>query len=172
MTKKSMMALLNEQIKTELSFQQYYTDDECKPEFGWGAAGKIMFVGQNPSWSNKEGKRGDSEFDKRFLELVSPLDRHDFYFTNLIKFPADLGEMEDTVFKTSLFYLKEEIAIVEPKIIITLGNKAKEWVEKLNISFFSVYHPSSIKYGSITEVAWQKKLNDILSTYKLLTKGN
>ena len=171
MTKKKQMKQLNTSIAENLEFGHYYAKNNCKPEFGWGRAGKIMFVGQNPAFSNSEGKRGDSDFDKFFLELVAPLTKEDFYFTNLVKFPADLGDLEDDIFELSLGYLREEIKIVEPKIIITLGNKSREWVEKLKISYFSLIHPGAIRYGSITEADWKRKLNDILSTYKLLTKG-
>ena len=172
MTKQKQMILLNKKILHDSHFDRIYAAGDCKPEFGWGRANKIMFIGQNPSFSNLSGKRGDSEFDKFFLELIDPLTKEDFYFTNLIKFPADLGDLEDDVFVRSLSYLKEEIKIVEPKIIITLGRRAQEWVEKLKISYFSLVHPSAMKYGTITEVDWKRKLNDILSTYKLLTKGN
>lgn len=165
------MKALDEKILNERAFISHYEEARSKPEYGWGHIGKIMLVGQNPAWSNKEGKRGDSHFDEFFLELIDPLTKKDFYFTNLIKFPADLGELEDHVFEISLRYLKEEIKIVEPKIIITLGRKSREWVEKLNISFFSIEHPGSIRYGNLTETAWKRKFNDILSTYKLLTKG-
>ena len=165
------MKQLNSEIRMNMDFEHYYRKNNCQPEFGWGRAAKIMFIGQNPAFSNLTGKRGDSNFDKYFLELVAPLTKEDFYFTNLIKFPADLGELEDDIFEQALHYLKAEIKIVEPKIIITLGNRSKEWVEKIGISFFSIIHPGAIRYGSMTEADWKRKLNDILSTYKLLTKG-
>lgn len=172
MTKKKEMKQLNEAVFNDISFGHFYQKYNCIPEFGWGRAEKIMFVGQNPAFTNLSGKRGDSEFDKFFLELIAPLTKKDFYFTNLVKFPADLGELEDEIFEKSLLYLQWEIKIVNPKIIITLGNRSKEWVEKLGQSYFSLVHPGAIKYGTITEQDWKRKLNDILSTYKLLTKGN
>lgn len=169
MTKKEEMAKLNDSIKEDF----FYWHAGETIEYGWGKAGKIMFIGQNPSNSNRTGKRGDSDFDKEFLEIIKKegLTRKDFYFTNLIKIPVDMADVQRDDFMRSLNFVIDEVKIVEPDLIITLGKYSREWFAKARINFYSLPHPSSIRYGSITEEQWRKELKKILTTHKLLKKG-
>lgn len=169
MTKKQSMKDLNKKIKESFFYWRY----EKEIEYGWGNAGKIMFIGQCPSNSNRTGKRGDSDFDKEFLRILEldGMTKKDFYFTNLIKIPIDFADVERNDFVNSVNFLIDEVKIVEPDLIITLGKPAREWFAKAKINFYSLTHPSAIRYGSITEEGWRKELKKILTTHKLLKKG-
>lgn len=169
MTRREKM----EDLKLAILADPLYKTYDTEIEWGWGRAGKIMFIGQCPAMSNNTGKRGDSEFDKFFLKLLEPLGitKKDFYFTNLIKRPVHISEVDPRDIAVSTSYLRIESEIVKPDVIIALGNDAKNWFGKLNINFYSIIHPSAIRYGSITEDVWRNRLKDILSTNKLMKKN-
>lgn len=161
-----------EELKMEILSDPLYRTYDTEIEWGWGRANKIMFIGECPSSSNLTGKRGDSNFDKFFFEILKPLKitKKDFYFTNLIKRPVDIYDIDPVDIAQSASYLRTEVEIVKPDVIITLGKHAKNWFGKLNINFYSIVHPSSTRYGSITEEEWRHRLKQILSTNKLIKK--
>lgn len=161
-----------QEINSKIADSVFYYSYRDQIEYGWGKAGKIMFVGQNPSFANTTGKRGDSDFDKEFLRVLKleGITKKDFYFTNLIKIPIDMADVTERDFIESLNFVLDEVKVVEPDLIITLGKYARQWFAKSRINFYSLPHPSAIRYGSITEEWWRKELKKILKTHKALSK--
>src|SRR3990167_5455095 len=96
------------------------------PELGWGTPGKIMFIRQSPSQFNREGRRGDSDFDRYFFELLKPLGLtwKSFYFTNLIKTPVAIRTMTDEQLMHGSQHVISEVDLVKPKVVIALGTVA------------------------------------------------
>lgn len=87
---------------------------------------ELMFIGDDPNlYENGEGetkKESSGEFFLKLCELVG-LDKNRFYLTNIVKCNAKLSELSD---EEVLFYkeiLEMEIALVNPKIIVTLGKE-------------------------------------------------
>lgn len=162
-----------EQFREMVESDRFYVDATgYKIEWGWGKAGRIMFIGQCPAQSNWMGKRGDSDFDKAFLNLLKPLkiDPEKFYFTNVVKIPVKMEVLPDYIFERNARYLYDEIQIVNPKIIIALGRYAKDALGLIKVNFFSIPHPGSIRYGNISEDNWRKNLKEIIRTYKSLKR--
>jgi len=93
----------------------------------------IMFVGDIPmELEDNEGgiflgKGG--EMLTLMIEKVLTLSRQDVYLTNLIKcHPAHHQEVEEREFHICKAYLLKEIALIKPKIIITLGELAYHYI--------------------------------------------
>ncbi|MCK5854671.1 MAG: uracil-DNA glycosylase [Sulfurovaceae bacterium] len=101
----------------------------------------IMFVGDIPmEIEDNEGGiflgRG-GEMLTLMIEKVLGLSRQKVYLTNLIKcHPAHSQKVEETQFHTCKAYLFKEIALVKPKIIVTLGELAYHYISG-NKSVFS-----------------------------------
>lgn len=142
-------------------------DKRFKHEFGWGVFGKIMFIGQCPAFSNKNGKRGNSEFDKFFLELIQPLGLtfSDFYFTNLVKIPVKINDVNPEVLEHCASHLLKEVEIVKPKVILCLGKFSYLYARKAGINCRPLAHPGSIKYNTITQEQWILELSQKLHQY-------
>ncbi len=123
---------------------------------------------------------------KNFIEYLG-LKREDIYVTNAIKYrlykvnsysgkksnrPAKSHEI-----KASAGYLREEIEILCPKLVITLGNvPLKAVISELKpvigdfhgkiityggFNFFPLYHPASLIYNRSLEEAYYKDLDKL-----------
>lgn len=146
------------QIEQELTdCQSCYKDGYSQMEFGWGdtTPGKIMFIGQAPGRSNPNGLRGNSPWDKFFLDLIKPyLTPDDFYFTNLVKVPCTIGEVDERTVEHCADHVIDEIEAIKPMAVLALGKHAYNYLRK-NPRFkgrlISVMHPSAIKYGTSRE---------------------
>lgn len=105
-----------------------------KVVFGEGKeAAQVMFIGDLPLAMEDAtgrpflGKGG--EMLTAMIEKVLGLSRQEVYVTNLLKcHPLNTHEVNETELHTCKAYLFKEIALVKPKIIITLGEKAYHYV--------------------------------------------
>lgn len=105
-----------------------------KVVFGEGAEeAKIMFIGDIPlAMEDDVGRpflgRG-GEMLTAMIEKVLGLSRHDVYVTNLLKcHPLTNQEIHETQLHTCKAYLFKEIELIQPKIVVTLGEKAYHYV--------------------------------------------
>ena len=156
-------------------FRELYVGDQKRLVFGDGDQhAHILMVGEAPGaqealqgkpFVGKAGKNLDE-----FLEL-SGLDRRALYITNTVKFRptriSDAGRIVNRPptqeeIKLSLPWLLREIKMVDPKIIVTLGNvplkallgKDKtigachgQWIEWNQLRVYPLYHPASVIYN-------------------------
>jgi uracil-DNA glycosylase len=143
-------------------------------EAGWGTPGGILFLGQNPAFTSLTAVAGDSKFDHSFKSMLSDagIFDPDYFFTNLVKFPpakedlnfteAEMNHLED--------HLIEEITEINPIIIVALGTPAGKWLRTLQCKAdrFYLYHPSAIRYGTITREQYVHKLSEIQEIYQML----
>ena len=81
-------------------------------------------------------KRKPQEWDEKFADLVyDDVEQHKYFITNLGKCTqVDARVLPDSVFSEYLNLLFKEIEIINPKIIITLGNQVSSIVLNKNIS--------------------------------------
>ena len=121
-----------------------------------------MFVGNFPLEMEDEiGKpflgRG-GEMLTAMIEKVLKLSRNDVYITNLLKcHPFATHTLSKTEFHTCKAYLFKEIELVQPKVIVTLGEKAYHYlssdstplkeirgsvIQKENYRIVPTYHPN------------------------------
>ena len=81
-------------------------------------------------------KRKPQEWDEKFADLVyDDVEQHKYFITNLGKCTqVDARVLPDSVYSQYLDLLCKEIEIINPKIIITLGNQVSSIVLNKNIS--------------------------------------
>lgn len=127
---------------------------------------KVVFVGEGPG-SEEDitgrpfvGRAG--EFLTNLIESVG-LKRDEVYITNIVKCrpPQNRDPNPDEIEKC-LPYLREQIALIKPKIIATLGRHALKTLiqddlviskahgqvyKKANIYFIALYHPAAALYN-------------------------
>jgi len=122
----------------------------------------IMFIGDAPlEIEDNEGKiflgRG-GEMLTAMIEKVLKIPRQEVYLTNLLKCrPLANKEVHESEYHTCKAYLFKEIALVNPKVIVTLGEKAYHYltndltalkevrgtvIEKEEHLIVPTYHPS------------------------------
>lgn len=123
---------------------------------------KFMVVGQNPGFNEciigepfvgKSGQNFDEEIHNNGLS------RNQFYITNIIKcWTKNNNKPHPKYYKTCEHILKLEIAIIKPKLIITLGKHSFEYfcpndvygdkIGKITQSahgpIYAIYHPSPL----------------------------
>lgn len=190
------MKIFNEQMEKESKL--HFGDRRVV--FGDGKINaEIMLIGEAPGGEEeKQGKPFVGKAGKNlneFLEIVG-LDRSDLYVSNVVKLrPFKLSpktnkpinrppNKEELAFFVPL--LHQEIDIVKPKLIVTLGNFALKnvlmdqkasigdyhgkIVEKDGKRIFPLYHPASIIYDrakepiyiedlyKLKEVLWEKNI--------------
>lgn len=135
---------------------------------------RIMFVGEGPGYNEDiqgrpfVGKAGQL-LDKMLIAIN--LDRKDIYIANIVKCrpPKNRNPFEDEQ-NTCIEYLRWQVKIINPKIIVCLGSVAAKklidanstitkmrghWVEKGGILFTATFHPSYLlRNESAKKDAW------------------
>lgn len=151
-------------------------DQRFQHELGWGTHGKIMFIGQCPSYTNKTGAQGTSDFDKFFLKLISEaadLTIDDFYFTNLVKIPVDIKTISDEDLDHCATHVIDEIETTQPKMILCLGKYSYQTMKRaalkgLSPRVYSILHPAAIRYGTMTGDQWKEEFKTLLTKLNVL----
>ena len=175
-----------------------YPDRPKVSVFGEGSVeSDIMLIGEAPGAQETEqrrpfvGKAGQNL--NTFLEAIG-LQRSDLYVTNAVKFrpfkvhprTGSLSNRPPTREEIALCYpfLMREIALIQPKVIVTLGNTPLQTVlddrsvtigkvhgsplpvtvNEVSLNLFPLYHPASIIYRRELASAYAEDL-DRLAAY-------
>jgi uracil-DNA glycosylase family 4 len=135
--------------------------------FGDGNAGAdIVFIGEAPGKNEDEqGKPfvgAAGKFLNEMLEMVG-LKRADIYITNIVKYrPPNNRDPETAEKEEWLPYLQEQLDIIQPKLIVTLGRHSMDvLLPGLKISqvhgqpkrykdhvYLPLFHPAAALYNS------------------------
>lgn len=152
---------------------------------------KIVVVGQNPGYNETIIKKpfvGDAgkNFDQ-FLQNILGIDRDHIYITNTIKCytPDNRAPTEEEV-EACKDFLKQEIQIIQPKIIVVLGNYALKYFtkhggitkshgklersEEFEVDVFPMYHPSPLNMNK-AEIRRQAE-EDFMKLKQFLKEGS
>jgi uracil-DNA glycosylase len=90
----------------------------------------LLFIGEAPGKNEDEqGKPFVGAAGKFLNEMLASiaLKREDIYITNIVKYrPPNNRDPETSEKAAFLPYLREQIAIIQPKIIVTLGRHSME----------------------------------------------
>jgi len=142
---------------------------ECKKcmlrvEHPWPGSGnidsKVMILGEAPSPSRKSfenfSEKSREVLDKMLQELG--LDRSRVYITNAIKCQlVNVSKNQrENILDNCLIYLKREIEIVQPRVILALGDTARKALLKVRPRVEAIFvhvelpHPMVVVYGSMT----------------------
>ena len=120
--------------------------------FGRGAVGsKIVFVTDHPGPDGaKEGKPIAGSNQKLLNKLLrsAGIDTKKVYFTNVIKYHPQDKKPAFKEIKSYIPFLKEEIKIVGPKVVVTLGDTALNGIGLRQP--LSNVHGRTFNFGSYT----------------------
>ena len=108
---------------------------------------KVMLVGQNPGADEDEtGRPFVGRAGKFLTKMLSEngIKREEVFITNIVKHvsPRNRKPYPDEV-AACLPYLKTQISILKPKIIVLLGAAAKDTPRLEGIEYIQVIHPSA-----------------------------
>jgi uracil-DNA glycosylase family 4 len=109
-------------------------DGRTQVVFGVGDAdADVMFIGEAPGFH--EDKQGEpfvgaaGQLLTRMLREILGVDRGDIYIANVIKCrpPGNRDPQEDEI-ESCTPWLVEQVSLIQPKVIVTLGNFATKFV--------------------------------------------
>lgn len=169
MTKKEALDALNKKMELECSCSLRMQVTQAVPGEGSPEA-EILFIGEAPGAKEDEQGRPFVGAAGKFLnEMLSSINmkREDVYITNVVKYrppnnrdplPEEIASCEE--------WLMEQIKIIQPKIIVTLGRHAlayflpdkkiseahgqafrKNFPDLGTLVFFALYHPAAALYN-------------------------
>ena len=147
----------------------------------------IMLIGEGPGADeDKEGipfvGRAGKLMDKAFEGLG--IDREKVYIANVVKCrPPQNRVPEEDEANACLNYLRNQVILVKPKIIVLLGSTAlknilgKElgitssrgkWIEQKGILYMPTWHPAALLRDENKKIEFWKDLKSVIAKYKEL----
>jgi len=129
----------------------------------------IMFVGLNPSLGHFPSK-----YDTFFYNELKKNGFQNAHLTDFIKSRCSnkkIGDLikEGRTVKTHLGYLKEEISIIKPKIIVALGGRCYEllykYINDKRIPIVKIRHYSSIRFIK-NKKTFSKEIKKLKNKYR------
>jgi len=166
MTSK-ILEKINLQVKETANSAKYYVGRRI-PTISIKESFKVMFVAEMPTCPRKETEWDSTDnffltkSDLKFVKLLNKLDLDGSYITDVVK-TCSLArrptEEEVARFKDILL---EEIAIIQPKTIVSLGKSASDVLESIGISNVCAWHPAYVeRFDKWTE--YEKQLKSLVS---------
>lgn len=144
----------------------------------------IMLVGEGPGadedkqgipFVGKAGKLMDKAFEGLGIE------REKVYIANIVKCRPPANRVpEDDEAEACLNYLRNQVILVKPKIIVLLGSTAlknilgKEygitavrgrWIEKKGIIYMPTWHPAALLRDENKKIEFWKDLKEVVRKY-------
>lgn len=149
---------------------------------------EILFIGEAPGFhEDKKGEPFVGAAGKLLDELLGSigLARKDVYIANVLKCrPPNNRDPKPEEIDSCKNYLKQQIKIIKPRVVITLGNFAAKLllktesgiskmhgrpVAKKSFTVFPIYHPAAGLYtGQVKQTLFEDfiKLSEVLSLLK------
>ena len=150
----------------------------------------IMFIGEGPGADEDRlgepfvGKAGQL-MNKAFAGLE--IDRQKVYIANVVKCrPPQNRNPEYDESASCLDYLRNQVVLVKPKIIVLLGSIALKnilgeeygitasrgkWVEKKNILYMPTWHPAALLRDESKKIEFWQDLKEVMDKYKKINEG-
>ena len=138
------------------------------PIFGEGSSlARIMFIGEAPGyWENRKKRPFVGKSGKILDEYLNKIElrRKDVFITNIVKCrPPDNRDPHLDEIGACSPYLKSQLELINPKIVVTLGRFAARYflndfssmteivgrpVQSGSFLLFPIYHPATCLYQS------------------------
>ena len=140
----------------------------------------IMFIGEGPGADEDRlgepfvGKAGQL-MNKAFQALE--INRDEVYIANIVKCrPPQNRVPEEDEAKACLNYLRNQVVLVKPKIIVLLGSTALKnivgeeygitasrgkWIEKKGIMYMPTWHPAALLRDETKKIEFWKDLKQV-----------
>ena len=145
----------------------------------------IMFIGEGPGADeDREGEPFVGKAGKLMNEAFKGIgiNREEVYIANIVKCrPPQNRVPEDDEANACLNYLRNQVILVKPKIIVLLGNTAlknilgKEysitnmrgkWIEKKGIMYMPTWHPAALLRDENKKIEFWQDLKLVKETEK------
>ena len=131
--------------------------------------GEILFLGQNPSVVRFPNCNTpcDAGVSKSFVDSVEKLglDRGSFSFTNVVKC-STLNNLAPSLEEQQICcqWLKLEIELIQPRVIVALGRVAESVVDNLNLKVkrFNIWHPSYVRRFPKYKLLYIARIKEII----------
>ena len=156
--------------------------------FGQGnKKARLMFIGEGPGADEDKqgipfvGKAGQL-MNNAFQALE--INREDVYIANIVKCrPPSNRVPEDDEVQTCLNYLRNQVILIKPKIIVLLGSTALKnilgssygitsargkWVEKKDIIYMPTWHPAALLRDENKKIEFWEDLKEAVKEYEML----
>jgi len=132
-----------------------------------------MLIGQNPGADEDEtGRPFVGRAGKYLTKTLAEygINREDVFITNIVKHvsPENRKPYPDEVV-ACLPYLKTQISLIKPKIIVLLGASAKETPRLEGVKYFQIIHPSAAMRFTKMREKFREQIAELAS---LLAKMN
>jgi uracil-DNA glycosylase family 4 len=147
---------------------------------GWKGGSKptkYFFVGLNPSYNRFKNLKfafGGPDFKQgtgvEFINMLKSIDILDeSYVTNLVKCSSPDNDITYQQFLSCVRFLKVELMLQKPEIVIALGNKVDSCLNKTDINVRYIYrvvnHPNYV-------ISYKRdKMNEYVENLRRLTSG-
>lgn len=140
----------------------------------------IMFIGEGPG--GDEDKQGEPFVGKAGQLMNKAFDvvgikREEVYIANIVKCrPPNNRDPEDDEIAACMDYLRNQVMIVKPKIIVLLGRIALQnilgkeykmtasrgkWVKKKDIMYMPTWHPAALLRDETKKIEFLKDLKQV-----------
>ena len=158
--------------------------------FGTGnKEARIMMIGEGPGADeDKEGipfvGKAGQLMNKALIGLG--INRDDLYIANIVKCrPPQNRVPEQDEADACLDYLRNQVILVKPKIIVLLGSTAlknilgKEysitaargkWIEQKGIFYMPTWHPAALLRDENKKIEFWKDLKQVINRFKEISK--
>lgn len=148
----------------------------------------IMFIGEGPGadedtqgipFVGKAGQLMDKAFD------VVGIEREEVYIANIVKCrPPNNRDPEQDEVLSCINYLRNQVMIVKPKIIVLLGRISLQnilgkeykitasrgkWVEKKEILYMPTWHPAALLRDETKKIDFIRDLKEVISKLNDMT---
>jgi len=148
---------------------------------------KVMFIGEGPGadedaqgipFVGKAGKLMDNAFD------MVGINRDNVYIANIVKCrPPNNRDPQDDEVDACINYLRNQVMIIKPKIIVLLGRIALQnilgkeykitasrgkWIEKKGILYMPTWHPAALLRDETKKIDFINDLKEIMNKAKEL----
>lgn len=144
----------------------------------------IMFIGEGPGADEDKqglpfvGKAG--QLMNKALEGLG-IDRGEVYIANIVKCrPPSNRVPENDESEACLNYLRNQVILVKPKIIVLLGSTALKnilgkdysitssrgkWIERKGILYMPTWHPAALLRDETKKIEFWKDLKQVVEKY-------
>ena len=145
---------------------------------------EIMFIGEGPG--GDEDRQGEPFVGKagqlmnKAFDIVG-IKREDVYIANIVKCrPPQNRDPEEDEITACMDYLRNQVIIVKPKIIVLLGRIALQnilgkeykitasrgkWVEKKGIMYMPTWHPAALLRDETKKIEFLNDLKSVTEKY-------
>ena len=147
----------------------------------------VMFIGEGPGadedaqgipFVGKAGKLMNNAFD------IVGINREEIYIANIVKCrPPNNRDPQDDEVDACISYLRNQVMIIKPKIIVLLGRIALQnilgkeykitasrgkWIEKKGILYMPTWHPAALLRDETKKIDFINDLKEMMNKAKKL----